>query len=310
MTSGSRGISCPTTAVPYALRTDKLKPLECCVVRCHDPETEAAFQATPIPSPVVLAICGSFNPIHNAHLKLYDAAKQAVDGVDGRVVLGGFLSPVSDAYGKPGLLCAADRVRIMEKALRHHTDLNVDTWECQQLTYTRTFFALQALEEHVNAWYAQSEPAAVEWLAAHGRRVNIIFVCGADLFSSFWIPGCWPLRVLRKLLSAFRLVVVNRKDAQGSVSGVIDVARLCREGPPLSETAADGETVEIDMSKYAFTFTAFSAPDDTSSTAVRSAAAELSKTPPEDVETRAALQLRLRDMLPDAAVQLVVDLYG
>ncbi|CBZ25494.1 conserved hypothetical protein [Leishmania mexicana MHOM/GT/2001/U1103] len=300
----------PSTAAPYALQTDKLKPLEGCVAGCSASTAEMASQGASSLQPVVLAICGSFNPIHNAHLKLYDAAKQSIDGADGHVVLGGFLSPVGDAYRKPGLHSAADRVQIMRKALCHHPDLNVDTWECQQPVYTRTFFVLQALEEHVNAWYAQSEPAEMEWLASRDLRVRVVFVCGADLFSSFWIPGCWPLRLLRRLLDSFRVVVVHRDGARGGVRGADDFAHVCQTAPLLSETAEGGEKIVIDMSRYTFTFATLSAPDDTSSTAVRASAMELAKTPLSDAVARAALQSRLRAMLPEAAVQSVVELYG
>ncbi|KAG5508600.1 hypothetical protein GH5_06852 [Leishmania sp. Ghana 2012 LV757] len=301
---------CCLLELPYTLRTDKLKPLQDCLGGCPTSATDVASQPAPLPQPVVLAICGSFNPIHYAHLKLYDAAKECVDGTNDRVVLGGFLSPVGDAYVKPGLRCAADRVRIMQRVLRGHSDLSVDTWECQQPTYTRTFFVLQALEEHVNQWYARAEPAAMQWLVSHERRVRVVFVCGADLFSSFWTPGCWPLRLLRQLLDTFPLVVVHRGDARGGVGGADDFVRVCRTTPLLSETAEDGERIEIDMSRYTFTFTTFTEADNTSSTAVRGAVMKLAKTPLDDVVARAALWSRLCAMLPEAAVQLVVDLYG
>ncbi|KAK7196235.1 Cytidylyltransferase [Novymonas esmeraldas] len=291
-------------AAAYELRTEKLRRLADCLSTAPDASSASAVQ------PVVLAVCGSFNPIHAAHLKLFDAAKAAVDGVDGRVVLGGFLSPVSDAYGKPGLRRAADRVRIAEEALRHHPGLSVDTWECQQPTYTRTLFVLQALEEHVAAWYATSEPAVVRTLAAHGRRVRVVLVCGADLFSSFWIPRCWPLSLLQRLLDEFALVVVHRDDAHGDVRGADDFARVCRTAPLLTETAEDGATLTIDMSQYTFTFASFAVPDDTSSTAVRAAVADLLRVAPGDEVARAAVESRLRVMLPADAVQCVVDVYG
>ncbi|GET87690.1 hypothetical protein, conserved [Leishmania tarentolae] len=300
----------PAAVAPYALRTDKLKSLEGCVAAFTGSTTEAASKLASSLQPVVLAICGSFNPIHNAHLKLYDAAKRSIDGTGGRVVLGGFLSPVSDGYGKPGLRSAADRVQIIRKALCQHPELNLDTWECQQPTYTRTLFVLQALEEHVNTWYTQSEPAAMEWLALHGRRVRVVFVCGADLFSSFWVPGCWRLRLLRQLLDLFHLVVVYREGTGCLMGGAETLARMCQASPLLSETAEDGEKIEVDMSTYTFTFATFSASDDTSSTAVRTAAMELAKVPLDDVVARAALQSRLCAMLPEEAVQTVVELYG
>lgn len=293
-----------STSAPYALRTDKLKSLAACLAGTSD--------ATAPPQPLVLAICGSFNPAHSAHVKLYDTVKRVIDGKEGRTVLGGFLSPVADAYGKPGLRSAADRVGVLDAILECHPDLNVDTWECTQPTYTRTLYVLRALEEHVNAHYAVTEPDAMELLASRGGggRVRVVLVCGADLFASFWIPGCWPLPLLRQLLDSFPVVVVYRADARGGVRGADDFAEVCRTAPVLTETAADGTTTEIDMRQYHFTFTSFPVPDDTSSTAVREAAMALAKTPEAEVAARAALEARLRAMLPEAAIPFVVRLYG
>jgi nicotinamide mononucleotide adenylyltransferase len=291
-------------ASPYALRTDKLKPL-------------TATSATTLDStlqPAVVAICGSFNPIHNAHLKLYEAAKATLESDahhHGYTVLGGFFSPVSDAYGKPGLRCAAQRVRIIEDAVRHHADLNVDTWECHQTCYTRTFYVLQQLEQHVNAWYEVQQPAAMQQLHSQGRRVRVVLACGADLFSSFWRPGCWPLHLLQQLLDTFPVLVVYRDDAGGDVRCADDFERVRRAAPVLRETTADGSTTaELDMRAYTFLFAKFAEADDTSSTAVRELAAAIARTNPPDVPTLEKLKGQLASMVPADAVSSIIACYG
>nr|AGU68163.1 nicotinamide-nucleotide adenylyltransferase [Crithidia acanthocephali] len=291
----------PPPLPPYSLRADKLKLLSTC-------DTALATS----PQPVVLAICGSLNPIHNAHVKLYEAAKAALTSdQQSYAVLGGFFSPVGDAYGKPGLRSAAQRVAIIADAVRDHPDLNVDTWECTQATYTRTFYVLQQLEQHVNAWYTQSEPQAMQQLHAQGRRVRVVFVCGADLFSSFWRPGCWPLHLLKRLLDTFLMVVVYR-DVEGEVKSAEDFERVCQTSPALAETAADGRMTELDMRAYHFNFAQFDSPDDTSSTAVREVAVALTEAEEKSGSTteRERLQQQLASMVPASAVATIVEYYG
>ena len=48
-------------------------------------------------------------------------------------LLGGFMSPVSDAYRKPGLVPAKDRVAMCRLALEHSPWIMVDHWERFQL---------------------------------------------------------------------------------------------------------------------------------------------------------------------------------
>jgi nicotinamide mononucleotide adenylyltransferase len=50
--------------------------------------------------PMVIVACGSFSPITYLHLRMFEMAKDHV--VDNHQILGGYFSPVSDAYNKPG----------------------------------------------------------------------------------------------------------------------------------------------------------------------------------------------------------------
>jgi nicotinamide mononucleotide adenylyltransferase len=63
----------------------------------------------PQKTPVVLVACGSFSPVTYLHLRMFEMAKDYVRQNTDFEIVGGYLSPVSDMYKKPGLLSARHR---------------------------------------------------------------------------------------------------------------------------------------------------------------------------------------------------------
>jgi nicotinamide mononucleotide adenylyltransferase len=63
----------------------------------------------PHKQPIVLVACGSFSPITFLHLRMFEMAKDYVRQNTDFEIVGGYLSPVSDMYKKPGLLSAVHR---------------------------------------------------------------------------------------------------------------------------------------------------------------------------------------------------------
>ncbi len=59
--------------------------------------------------PIVLVACGSFSPVTYLHLRMFEMAKDYVRQNTDFEIVGGYLSPVSDQYRKPGLLAADHR---------------------------------------------------------------------------------------------------------------------------------------------------------------------------------------------------------
>lgn len=158
--------------------------------------------------------CGSFSPVTFLHLRLFGTAliegmsptetetEQARDWLSQNepdvVIIGGYLSPVSDAYGKkvtpeqlPLLYCnahlsqdlapAPHRVAMCELGTRDSDWIMTDSWESQQKEYQRTVVVLEhfhhQLNEHLKARY--------------NKEVRAMFLCGADLVESFAKPGVW-----------------------------------------------------------------------------------------------------------------------
>ena len=60
-------------------------------------------------TPVVLVACGSFSPVTYLHLRMFEMAKDYARQNTDFEIVGGYLSPVSDMYKKPGLLSASHR---------------------------------------------------------------------------------------------------------------------------------------------------------------------------------------------------------
>lgn len=65
-------------------------------------------------------------------------------------IIGGYFSPVSDAYAKPGLAPWQDRVHMCQLAVEKSDWIMVDTWESSQTKYMRTASVLDHFNECLN----------------------------------------------------------------------------------------------------------------------------------------------------------------
>ena len=60
-------------------------------------------------TPLLLVACGSFSPITNLHLRMFEMVADHVKFSTNYEIVGGYLSPVSDDYKKAGLASAHHR---------------------------------------------------------------------------------------------------------------------------------------------------------------------------------------------------------
>lgn len=81
-------------------------------------------------TPLVLISCGSFSPITYLHLRLFELAMDHARISTDFEVVGGYLSPVGDAYKKAGLASAEHRIRMCELAVSE------DSWVDVGMTMT------------------------------------------------------------------------------------------------------------------------------------------------------------------------------
>lgn len=187
---------------------------------------------------VVLLACGSFNPITNMHLRLFELAKDYMNGTGKYRVIKGIISPVGDAYKKKGLISAHHRVIMAELATKNSEWVEVDTWESLQKDWVETAKVLRHHQEKLEArncdyhqdssgleragrkrkWAEQSQEfnqkKSSEPKTKDGPKIKLL--CGADILESFGIPNLWKSEDITKIVGDYGLICVTRagNDAQ------------------------------------------------------------------------------------------------
>ncbi|KAF8690006.1 hypothetical protein HU200_041644 [Digitaria exilis] len=167
---------------------------------------------------VVLVANGSFNPPTYMHLRMFELAKDELQQ-RGYCVLGGYMSPVNDAYKKKDLLPAAHRIRFCELACKSSSFVMVDPWEAMQKGYQRTLTVLSRIRNSL----------CKDGLVDQGS-LKVMLLCGSDLLESFSTPGVWIPDQVRTICKDFGVICIRRegKDA-GKLIANSDVLQECRD---------------------------------------------------------------------------------
>lgn len=121
-------------------------------------------------------------------------------------IVGGFLSPVGDAYGKKGLESAMHRVAMCKEAVKTSDWIEVDTWESEQTEWMPTLRVMRHLKGSfvfLMLVLIHPHPHLQEELKTVylDTPVAVIIACGTDLVQSFGTPGVWAPEDLRAIFS-------------------------------------------------------------------------------------------------------------
>jgi len=121
-------------------------------------------------------------------------------------VLGGYMSPVSDQYKKPGLLSAHHRVNMCTLATEQASQwLMVDPWEAFQ-SYQRTAVVLDHFDYEVNTILGGAQlPSSPE-----RRHIRPVLLAGSDLISTMSEPGVWSEKDLDHILGKYGTFIIER----------------------------------------------------------------------------------------------------
>lgn len=136
---------------------------------------------------------------------MFEMAKDYVRQNTDFEILGGYLSPVSDMYKKPGLLSARHRVNMCTLAAEDSdTWLMVDSWEAFQ-TYQRTAIVLDHFDHEINTVLGGVHTADGEH-----RKVRVMLLAGSDLIGTMSEPGVWSYSDLEHILGRYGCLIVER----------------------------------------------------------------------------------------------------
>jgi nicotinamide mononucleotide adenylyltransferase len=123
-------------------------------------------------------------------------------------IVGGYLSPVSDMYKKPGLLSGKHRVNMCNLGAEQTSSwLMVDPWEAFQ-SYQRTAVVLDHFDYEIN-----TVRGGVVTQDGEQRNAKIMLLAGSDLIATMSEPGVWSNVDLDHILGRYGCFIVERAGA-------------------------------------------------------------------------------------------------
>ncbi|XP_017273091.1 nicotinamide/nicotinic acid mononucleotide adenylyltransferase 1 [Kryptolebias marmoratus] len=175
---------------------------------------------------VVLLACGSFNPITNMHLRMFELARDHLEDTGQYNVVKGIISPVGDAYKKKGLIEARHRVEMTRLATENSGWITVDPWESLHPEWVETakvirhhYEELVAAEHNIDdvdtVKYGKKRRVEEKYIdsSAHPKRKDgpqLMLLCGADVLESFGIPNLWKPEDIAEIVGRYGVVCVTR----------------------------------------------------------------------------------------------------
>lgn len=173
---------------------------------------------------VVLLACGSFNPITNMHLRMFELARDHLQD-NGFQVVKGIISPVGDGYKKKGLIEAKHRLE-MARLASENSWITVDSWEGLQPDWVET---CKVIRHHYNELVALEQNDDVDTVKYGKKRriednyfvtsssstqnkdgTRLMLLCGADVLESFGVPNLWKQEDIEEIVGRFGLVCITR----------------------------------------------------------------------------------------------------
>ncbi|KAM9343006.1 nicotinamide/nicotinic acid mononucleotide adenylyltransferase 1 [Pholidichthys leucotaenia] len=176
---------------------------------------------------VVLLACGSFNPVTNMHLRMFELARDHLEDTGQYKVVKGVISPVGDAYKKKGLIEASHRLEMARLATERTGWITADSWESMQSEWQETakvvrhhyeelLTAEQKDDDVDTVKYTKKrriedhnlEPSSHQSKSGDGSRLMLL--CGADVLESFGIPNMWKQEDIIEIVGRHGLVCITR----------------------------------------------------------------------------------------------------
>jgi len=156
--------------------------------------------------PLVLVSCGSFSPPTNLHLRMFEEAADYCEFETEFEVVGGFFSPVGDAYKKAGLASAQHRINMTRIAVRDSsTWIGVDPWEPLHKEYLPTVKVLDHFDHELN-----EVMGGIEDVDGNKQRIQVALLAGADLIQTMSTPGLWAREDLSRILGHYGAFILER----------------------------------------------------------------------------------------------------
>ncbi|VDK63282.1 unnamed protein product [Onchocerca ochengi] len=153
---------------------------------------------------VALLSCGTFSPPTYMHLRMFERARDYLKKIHGWEVIEGIMSPVADSLGRPDMVPAKHRLKMVELAVKSSSWIRADGWECSQGEWIRTIHVLHHFKKTLNRKYR-----------SENYEVRLLLLCGGDVIESITKLAVsdvmlWDSKQVEEVVRDFGVVVVMR----------------------------------------------------------------------------------------------------
>uniref|UniRef100_A0A915Q3P8 Nicotinamide/nicotinic acid mononucleotide adenylyltransferase 3 n=1 Tax=Setaria digitata TaxID=48799 RepID=A0A915Q3P8_9BILA len=153
---------------------------------------------------VALILCGTFSPPTYMHLRMFERARDYLKKIHGWDVVEGIMSPVADSLGRPDMVPAKHRLKMVELAVKSSSWIRADGWECSQGEWIRTIHVLHHFKETLIHKYGSGQ-----------YGVRLLLLCGGDVIESITKLAVsdvmlWNAEQIEEVVRDFGMVVVMR----------------------------------------------------------------------------------------------------
>ncbi|XP_053308366.1 nicotinamide/nicotinic acid mononucleotide adenylyltransferase 1 [Spea bombifrons] len=179
---------------------------------------------------VVLLATGSFNPVTVMHLRMFELARDHLQGTGQYKVIKGIISPVGDGYKKKGLVEASHRLAMAKLAAESSDWVEVDPWESAQPEWIETVRVLRHHRQSLARVPREENPESkTPQRKGNKRKRNhnhqdvpdrslaeakavpqVKLLCGADVLESMSVPNLWKDEDVFEIASSFGIVCITR----------------------------------------------------------------------------------------------------
>lgn len=129
----------------------------------------------------------------------------------GHAVLGGYASPVNDAYHKPGLLPSQHRIAMCQLAAAESDLVMVDTWEAAQAEAQRSLIVLQHVQHYVREHYDDVSRSQQQMPTAGSTSEHPPISASQQVSRQVWYHYCF-----QELNSVMAMVQLSTTSYEGS----------------------------------------------------------------------------------------------
>ncbi|XP_035015999.1 nicotinamide/nicotinic acid mononucleotide adenylyltransferase 1-like [Hippoglossus stenolepis] len=168
---------------------------------------------SPSVTSVVLLACGSFNPITNMHLRMFELARDHLEDTGQYKVVSGIISPVGDGNKKKGLIEASHRLEMARLATENPNWITVDSWESLQPEWVETVAVIRHHYEKLLETQHNCDEMDTYEASSHQKRRDgpqVMLLCGTDILESFGVPNLWRQEEITEIMGRYGLVCITR----------------------------------------------------------------------------------------------------